>query len=294
MPATSENVGGSVATESRSLPWVLIGWFVLLLLACYFPVLKRLVNDWYIDEDMGHGFFVPFVAAYVVWQQRDDILARRYSPNYLGLILVVLGGIVLVAATLGVELTLMRGAFLISLAGVIFTLGGVPLIRQLLFPLALLLFMIPLPALIYNQITFPLQIFASQMAETILSLIGIPVLRDGNVLELPSQKLNVVEACSGIRSLMSLTFLALVYGYFFEPRISVRWILLALTPPIAIFVNAMRVTLTGVFSEYNPELAKGLFHSLEGWVMFMLALGLLLAAHQLLRLLMNRKQAAKQ
>ncbi len=294
MPETEEQQSGPGGGESRSIPWILISWFAALLLACYFPVLKKLVHDWYIDEDMGHGFFVPVVAGYIIWQQRAAVLSRKYSPNYFGLILVVLGALVLYAATLGVELTMMRGAFLLSLVGVVFTLGGAALFRELLFPLALLLFMIPLPTVIYNQITFPLQILASQVAEVTLSVCGVPVLRDGNVLELPSQKLNVVEACSGIRSLMSLTFLSLVYGYFFEKRISIRWWLLALTPPIAIFVNAMRVTITGFLSEFNPELAKGLFHSLEGWVMFLLALGFLLIAHRLLKYLYNRKQGAAQ
>jgi exosortase len=141
--------------------------------------------------------------------------------------------------------------------------------------------MFPLPAIIYARITLPLQLFASQVAETILGWIGIPVLRDGNVLELASQKLSVVEACSGIRSLLSLSFLSLTYAYFFDRKVWMRWVLLAATIPIAIAANAIRVTLTGVLSEIRTDLAQGFFHTLEGWVLFLVALVLLVSFHQL-------------
>lgn len=275
------------------IPWAAIAWFGVLLLACYFPVLKRLAHDWYIDEDMGHGFFVPAVACYIVWQRRDSILSKIYQPNYLGFAPLLLAAVLLAFGTFGVELFVTRVAFVLSLIGVLMTLGGWALIRELLFPLALLAFMIPLPSVIYYQITFPLQSLASQVAEVSLSFLGIPVLREGNVLELPSQKLSVVEACSGIRSLMSLSFLALVYGFFFDSKPWMRWLLLAVTVPIAIFANAMRVTLTGLFSEVNPEFAQGLFHSMEGWVIFMVALMLLVLFHQAFNRLYARLHASR-
>jgi exosortase len=184
--------------------------------------------------------------------------------------------------TLGAELFLQRTSFLIALLGLLLVLGGTRLVRELAFPLLLLPFMIPLPALLYNQITFPLQLFASQVAEFSLGLMGIPVLRDGNILELASQKLSVVEACSGIRSLLSLSFLSLVYAYFFDTRVWMRWVLLAATIPIAILANSGRVTITGVLSEINPELARGFFHSLEGWIIFIIALAMLGGLHLLI------------
>src|SRR5439155_17159153 len=136
------------------------------------------------------------------------------------------------------------------------------------FPLFVLFFMVPIPAVIYNQITFPLQSLASRSAEWALMAIGIPVLREGNILELAGQKLSVVEACSGIRSLLTLSFLSLVYGYFFEKKIWMRAVLFVATVPIAIVANASRVTLTGILSGYNPALAHGFFHSASGWVIF--------------------------
>lgn len=156
------------------------------------------------------------------------------------------------------------------------------MVKALAFPLFLLLFMIRMPLFIYSQITFPLQIFASSMAEHTLSLIGIPVLRDGNVLELASQRLSVVEACSGIRSLLSLSFLSLVYGHFFDSRGWMKWVLLVFTIPIAILANAMRVTLTGILSEWNKEFAQGAYHTFEGWVIFMVALSAMVALHFLI------------
>lgn len=263
------------------MPWAVIAWFAVLLGVCFGPVLARMAGDWYIDEDMGHGFFVPVVAGYIVWQRRQEILARTYTANRLGLAVILLGALMLFAGTLGAEFFISRTAFVVSLLGVVLTLGGWPLLGELGFPLFLLLFMVPLPSVVYYQITFPLQLLASRVAETLLGLVGIPVLREGNILELPSQKLSVVEACSGIRSLMSLSFLALVFAHFFDTKPWMRWVLLGLTAPIAIFANAMRVTLTGLFSEMNPELAKGVFHTFEGWVVFMVALVLLVLAHQL-------------
>jgi exosortase len=142
--------------------------------------------------------------------------------------------------------------------------------------------MIPIPAMIYARITLPLQLFASRVAETVLSLFGIPVLRDGNVLELASQRLSVVEACSGIRSLLSLSFLSLVYAYFFDSKQWMRWALLAATVPIAIAANSARVTLTGLLSEYRADLAQGFFHTAEGWVLFIVALAMLIVVHRLI------------
>ena len=142
--------------------------------------------------------------------------------------------------------------------------------------------MIPIPAVIYNQITFPLQLLASRVAEDAISLLQIPIIREGNVLELASQKLNVVEACSGIRSLLTLTFLSLVYGYFCEKRMWIRVVLFLSTIPIAIIANAGRVTLTGIIADFKPELAEGLFHEAQGWVIFMVAFAILALLHQVL------------
>jgi len=265
--------------EPAQLPWGAIIWTGLLLIFCYAPVLARLVKQWANDEDMGHGFFVPAVAGYIVWKMRGELAAEPISTNWWGLVLVVFGALQVTVATLGAELFLARTAFIISLVGAVLFTCGTRCTRKLAFPLFLLVFMVPIPAIVYSQITLPLQLFASRVAEVALGLIGIPVIRDGNVLELASQRLSVVEACSGIRSLLSLSFLSLVYAYFFDPKPWMRPVLLVATVPIAIIANAARVTLTGVMSEYKKELAEGFSHALSGWVIFMVALVMMVILH---------------
>jgi exosortase len=270
------------SVRNAQLPWGKIAWFGLLMAACYAPVLKALVMQWVSDPDMGHGFFVPVIAGYIVWQQRSELLAIKPQPNWWGLAVVVIGGVQLMVGTLGVELFLARTSFVIVLIGVVWLLGGDLILKKLAFPLFLLFFMVPIDAVIYNQITFPLQLLASRLAGGALTLLAVPVLREGNILELPNQRLSVVEACSGIRSLLSLTFLSLVYGYFFEKKTWIRVALFFSTVPIAIVANSSRVTITGVLTQVKPDAAEGFFHEAEGWVIFMVALGILILFHQLI------------
>lgn len=258
-----------------------IAWIGLLLIACYAPILARLVDQWSHDEDMGHGFFVPVIAVYIAWQRKDELMAQPFKQNILGLFLMLFAAVQALAGTLGAEIFSQRTAFVLSVIGAVFYAGGTRALKILAFPLFLLFLMVPIPAVIYNEITFPLQLLASQVAETALSAAGIPVVRDGNILELPSQKLSVVEACSGIRSLISLSFLSLIYGYFMEKRTWLRVVLFLATVPIAITANASRVTLTGLLSEIDVEYSKGLYHSLSGWVVFVVAAVFLGVFHHL-------------
>lgn len=266
-----------------SFPWSGIAWFGVLLIVCYAPVLNLLIRQWANDEDMGHGFFVPVIAAWIIWQKRAALLAIPSKPNYWGLVLVAWGMIQMLLGSIGAELFLARTAFLISLIGVIMVVCGSAVVRALSFPLFLLLFMVPIPQIVYGQITLPLQLFASSVAASALNVLGIPALRTGNILELPNgQQLSVVEACSGIRSLLSLSFLSLVYAWFFDPKRWMRLALLVATVPIAILANAARVTITGVISANYPKLAEGFFHTMEGWVLFVFALVLLVLCHTLI------------
>jgi exosortase len=252
-----------------------------LLLVCYAPLLAGLARQWSTDPDMSHGFFVAPVAGYLVWRRRAELTAIKPVPNWWGFAIATVGAALMLLGTLAAQVFIARAAFLVSLTGAVLFLGGARTLKVLAFPLFLLLFLFPIPAIVYARVTLPLQIFASASAEAILNWIGIPVLRDGNILELAHQRLSVVEACSGIRSLLSLSFLALIYAYFFDKRVAMRWVLLAATIPIAIAANAARVTMTGVLSEYSAGLAHGAFHLFEGWVLFVVALGLLISVHQL-------------
>ena len=294
----SESMGttGQTITSHRPLasapplPWAKLAWFAALLVVCYAPVLRLLISQWYGDADMGHGFFVPVVAGWIVWRRRNELCALRPRPNYWGLLLVLWGMVQMLLGSLGAELFLARTAFVISIVGAVLFLGGTKVLRLVAFPLFLLLFMIPIPAIIYSQITLRFQIMASTIASTALNAIGVPSLQMGNVLELANgMQLNVAEACSGIRSLLSLSFLSLVYAYLVDPKVWMRAVLLAASLPIAIAVNALRVTLTGVIASWKPEYAEGALHMLEGWVLFVVALALLVAFHQLVNLFYERR-----
>lgn len=274
---------GSPPIRTRTpFSWFTISWVAALLVICYAPVLRALLAQWYDDPDMGHGFFVPAIAAYIAWQLRDHIAGVPAAPNWWGLVIMAWAGFQLYIATLGAELFLARTSLVISIIGAVLLLGGTKYLKVFAFPLFLLFFMVPIPSVIYNQITFPLQLLASRVAENAITIIGIPVIREGNVLELAEQKLNVVEACSGIRSLLTLTFLSLVYGYFAERRTWIRVVLFLATIPIAIIANAGRVTVTGIIASFKPELAEGLFHEAQGWVIFMVAFAILAIFHQFL------------
>ncbi|HYV61970.1 MAG TPA: exosortase/archaeosortase family protein [Bryobacteraceae bacterium] len=288
MATIADKLPGQVPSNVRTVPWPAIAWFGILLIGAYFPILVKLVVQWGTDDDWTHGFFVPVVAGYIAWTRRETLLSTEWKPAWWGIGIVLWAGVQGYLGLLGAELFLQRTAFLLSLLGMLLILGGTGLIRQLAFPLLLLPFMIPLPTVVYNQITFPLQLFASAVAEKSLDVLNVPVLRDGNILELASQKLSVAEACSGIRSLLSLSFLALVYAYLFDRKVWMRWVLLVATVPIAIVANAARVTLTGVFSEIDPALAAGFFHEAEGFVIFAVALVMLVVVHQLLNWVYRR------
>jgi exosortase len=268
--------------KQDAVSWSLIAWFGALLVAGYYPVISSLVNQWSTDDDMGHGFFVPLIAGYIAWQKRGEVAGLRPEQNWWGLAIVFYGAFQLYIGTLGAELFLARTALVISIIGIVLFLGGTEYLKKFAFPLFLLFLMVPIPAIIYNKITFPLQILATQAAEWALTLINIPVVREGNVLELSSQRLNVVEACSGIRSLLTLTFVSLVYGYFFERRTWVRVVLFLSTVPIAIVANASRVTLTGILTEYAPKYSEGFFHEASGMVIFIVSITIMAGVHQLI------------
>lgn len=278
------------ALSPADISWRPVAWFGGLLLLCYTPILYRMAVQWATDEDMGHGFFVPVVAGFIAWQRRRTLLSIPRKPNGWGLALVVVAAFQALAASLGAELFTARLAFLIALLGVILYLGGKAWVQELLLPLALMLFMIPIPQIIYARLTLGLQMLASQLGETLIGWMGIPVMRTGNLLELPSQTLNIVDACSGVRSLVSLLFLSQVYAYFAEKRIWARWGLLVATVPIAIAANAVRVATTGVLSEINTKLAQGVYHKLEGYIVFAIALIALLATHRAIGLIAKKME----
>jgi len=207
----------------------------------YRAVLAKLVYDWINDGNYSHGFLIVPVAAYLVWERRKKLTATAIQPSVVGLVLLVGSLATLIAGILGAELFLSRVSMIGVLAGVVLFTTGWRYLRVLMFPLAFLLLMIPIPAIIFNEIAFPLQLLASRCAEWTLSTAHIPVLREGNIIVLANTTLEVAEACSGIRSLISLVTLAIIYGYFTDDRIWSRVVLTLAAIPVAVAANAARV-----------------------------------------------------
>lgn len=262
-----------------------------LMVAVYYRVLTKLVVDWWQIPDFSHGFLVPLFAGYMVWAKRKTLLDTRISPTWSGIIFVVLGLVVLVLGVYGAELFLSRVSLVIVLVGLVLCFGGWELLKELRFVLLVLLLAIPIPSILFNEITLPLQFLASKLASALLPLFGVPVLREGNVIELPAMKLEVVEACSGIRSLMSLFTLSVFYGYFLEKSNLRRTILALASIPIAIAANAVRILGTGLCVQYwDPNKALGFFHEFSGWVMFLVSLGCLFIVHRLMCLIPARRR----
>lgn len=274
----------TVASETRALrawfPLVAIG---ALLLVCYLPMFYRLTTVWLEDDNMSHGLFVPIAAAYIVWTKRSLLARIKPKTNYWGLPLVLFGFLTLCVGppSLPTWVFIVRCSFLFSLVGCILFLGGAAMLRALAFPLLLLPLMIPFP--FYDRVTMPLQFLASMLSENFLTAMGYSVLREGNVLYLPTQTLNVAEACSGLRSIYALTFLTLTYSYFFTPRTRARWILAAAILPVAILVNALRVALTAIMGTYNPAWTEGTYHEVLGWTVFVFAFAILLGLNTILK-----------
>lgn len=250
------------------------------------PVFWRLVQDWIHDDNYSHGFIILPFAIYFVWERRDRLRGFPPRPSAAGLGVVLCGLALLVVGQLGAELFLTRIAALVAIAGALAFLRGWATLRACTFPLAFLLLMIPIPAIVFNQVAFPLQLLASRTGEAGLALLGIPVLREGNLIILARTTLEVAEACSGIRSLVSLLTLGILYGYFVDSRTTLRWVIAASTVPIAIVANGVRVAGTGVAAHYFGDgAAQGFLHTFSGWLMFVAAFVMLfVVTHLILRL----------
>jgi len=284
---------GSVEVPRRVLPSALVTLSVGLLTVAfallYWSVVPHLVWQWTHDDDYTHGFLVVPLALYFVWERREGLKALPIEPSLWGAGLLGVGLLMLVLGSVGAELFMQRSSLVVVLAGGVWLILGAAFLQELLFPLAFLVFMIPLPAIVLNAVAFPLQLFAAESATFCMQLAGIPVLREGNTIVLSNTTLEVVEACSGIRSLQALLALGAVYGYFTRKAVWKRWALLALSIPIAIAANAFRVAGTGFLAHFiGPEAAQGFYHTFAGWIVFAVAFVLLLGAGRVLGKLPDR------
>jgi exosortase len=260
----------------------------------YGGVILSLIGAWTTDDNYSHGFLIVPVAVYLVWERREVLASAVPQPSVLGLGALGLSVALLVVGQLGAELFLTRVSLIGSVAGTILFCLGWQHLRVLFFPLAFLLLMVPIPAIVFNQIAFPLQIVASQTGEAGLRALDIPVLREGNIIELAKLRLEVADACSGIRSLVSLLTLGIVFGYFNDSRLWVRFALALATVPLAILSNGMRVAGTGVVAHFwGADAAFGFMHTFSGWLVFVVALLGLLLVQQLIAIVWPDRTRAR-
>ena len=263
--------------RASGVAWPLLG---SLLLVCYLPMLRMTGETLLFSDDMAHGLFAIPVVLYLVLQDRDSLKQPVGAPSTWSLAALGFAACLGVASTLANSSTFSRFAFLISLAGCLLLTGGAATLRKFAFPLALLLFTFPVPDVLYGELTQPLQLLATRLSELSLETLGLSVLREGNVLHLTYMNLSVVEACSGLRSLITLFFFCLVYGYFFEEKLWLRSLLVVSAIPAAILVNVLRITSTGLLGRHHPEWTSGVHHEFLGWSGFFVGFSLVFLTHR--------------
>ena len=282
----STTVAAPPRAVSAVAAWAGVAVIASLMIWTYWPVLPSLVMQWWNEEEYSHGFLIPFISLFLVWQKREQLRAIPMRPAYTGLVLAVLSFVVYATGIIGADLFLQRISIVGAIAGATLYVTGWSMFRALMFPVAFLIFMIPLPGIIFNSVAFPLQLLAAQIATDVMQVCAIPVFREGNVMHLAATSLDVEEACSGIRSLISLSALGVLFAYITETRWLPRVLLVAMVVPIAIVANVFRVTVTGLLAHYvSVDTALGLFHSVGGLSVFVVATLLLLAVSKLMTLL---------
>lgn len=256
---------------------------VMAVAGLYHDVLVHLWADWSADPNNSHGFLVPLVSLYLISERWDRLRRLPVKPSLVGALVLVLGVLALVAGNVGAELFVQRASLILVIAGLVWFNLGFAQARLLAFPVLFLALAVPLPAIVLNAVSFPLQLFAARCAEQVLLLLDIPVFREGNVVHLAHTTLEVAEACSGIRSLVSLIALAIIFAYFSQRGWGARLFLAASAIPIAVVTNAGRVAGTGILAQaFGVKAAQGFYHTFSGWLVFVAAVAILIAESSLI------------
>jgi exosortase len=248
--------------------WAQVLALIALICVLYGQVLVDLAGDWWTDPSLSQGLLIPPLALYLAWTRRSLTIAQPVVPDNRGLWLIGSSCLIFLLGKLSAEFFLPRISFVLLIAGLIWTFWGYARFRTLSFPLVLLATMVPLPTLVYNAISAPLQLFASDVSTNLAQMLGVAVYRDGNVIHLANTSLGVEEACSGLNSLSALMVVSLLIGYLICPRVSIRVVLFALSIPLSIVVNILRVTGTAIIADYHEQFALGFYHSFTGWLVF--------------------------
>jgi exosortase len=293
IPAQQVHGAAALAGKGRGGLWAsLVALSLLGLLAgLYAGILRDLAWQWWDDSNYSHGFLVPLFSGFLVWQRRKQLAALSANGSWIGLPVLLLGVGALLLGEIGAELFLMRSSLIVILAGLVLFHLGRESYWVLAFPLLFLFFMVPLPATLFYAVAFPLQSLAARNAAWTLDSLGVPVLLDGNIIHLPRLSLGVAEACSGIRSLITLLSAAVGWAALTLPGIWGMAVFVAAVVPITILANAARVVMTGLIAQwFGIEYAKGFFHTFSSWLVFVFAFVCLLGIHRLICLAQSRRQ----
>lgn len=254
------------------------------LVILYWPILVPMVRQWAADDNYSHGFLVPFIAGYLAWMRRDALVSARIAPSNAGLAVVLFGLGMLLLGWLGTEYFTMRSSLVVVLAGCALYLLGWPVSRILLPSLAYLLLMIPIPYVVYDAAAFPLKLFVTKVSVLVLKALGVVLWQEGNIIMFPEITLEVADACSGLRSIMSLLALGAAYALVLHSSVRDRVVLIAATLPIAVLTNCLRVIATGVLAQYyGAAAAEGFFHEFAGMFIFFVAVAMFVGLGALLR-----------
>ena len=258
--------------------------WVLLLIGCvYGSVLTQLLRQFYFEPNSSYGFFIPPFALYVVWRERERLLAVQSAPSWTGLVGVVIAALLLFVGVVGSEPSFSRASLLVLLAGLIVLLDGWRFFRAVLFPWFVLALMIPIPTVLLDQLTSPLHLLALKTAAATLTLFGSPVVQQGNMINLPSLELLISPEDSGVRSLASWLTLSVMLGYFVDDRPWVRWVLALASVPILVVTISVRIL--SMVRECCGNAAEGYSHDTWGWITLVLFLLLFFVAHRVIRMI---------
>jgi exosortase len=284
-----EEAAASPLRVWNRLAWTQAGLITILILVLYGWTLADLANDWWTDPALSQGLLLPPLAIAIAWMRRSLTLSEPVKPDNRGFLWIVTACFLFLLGKLGAEFFLARISFVILLVGLLRTFWGVRRVRTLVFPLLLLATMVPLPALVYNSLAAPLQLFASDVATQLAQLFGVSVYRDGNIINLAHISLGVERACSGLNSLSALMVGGLLLGFLQCTRAVTRIMLFLLTIPLSIAANVVRVTGTAIIADYHEEFALGFYHAFSGWLIFVTGFAALYATSKVLHALFDRK-----